>query len=599
MYSNSTLASQRKNSNYRPRRLSGVKGLLLCFLLLLPFSNAAHAQFTTGTASGQIIITGYTGSGGAVSIPSRINGLPVASIGFEAFLNATSLTSITIPDSVTTIGEYAFYNCPNLRGIYFQGNAPYLGGFYMFYGDYNAIVYYLAGTTGWSYSLGTLSTVPFYYAFTIAKGQVSIIQYTGSSSALTIPGTIDGLSVTSVGAEAFHNNNRLTSVVIPNSVTSIGDNAFAGCTGLINVTIPGNVTSIGNSAFYSCTKLTGVTIPNKVINLGISAFSYCKGLTSVTIPDSVTNIGNGAFSYCTALSSAVFRGNAPTMGTGIFDADAPAFTLYYFNGKSGFATPFWKGYPTVNTGSYYINFSGWIPLWDISGSYSGDIGQNIGLDFSVTQDSSGRLGGGVGGTVNSDDGNGNLMSGTITSLTGTVKSSGTHTLVSMTILDSGTGTVNVGKPPVSLIHDMTFTETIKFNAEISGTSLFVTGGSSSAKETDHATGKKLTRSTTIHSGATLALPPDVTGDWNMTLDLIPGGTKYTGTATAQTSTSGTAALYATGTYTAKTNTSSLNLKGTGGSSLNLVVTTKGSNVTVQSVNGKLYGQTLNYKRKAP
>jgi hypothetical protein len=123
--------------------------LLALLLLLLPAATQA-ADYTYTTNSGTITITGYTGPGGAVTIPSTINGLPVIGIGGDAFRDCTSLSSVTVPDSVTSIGvgafavctsltsitipnnvtsigHWAFYGCTSLDGIYFQGNAPSVG----------------------------------------------------------------------------------------------------------------------------------------------------------------------------------------------------------------------------------------------------------------------------------------------------------------------------------------------------------------------------------------------------------------------------------------------------------------------------------------
>jgi hypothetical protein len=115
--------------------------------------------YTYTTNNGAITITGYTGSGGAVTIPNTINGLPVTAIGSGAFQNCASLTSVTIPASVTNIADTAFQNCDSLFGVYFLGNAPSLGGPNVFSGDNNAIGYNAAGTTGWGLTFGGLTMV--------------------------------------------------------------------------------------------------------------------------------------------------------------------------------------------------------------------------------------------------------------------------------------------------------------------------------------------------------------------------------------------------------------------------------------------------------
>ena len=157
-------------------------------------------------------------------------------------------------------------------------------------------------------------------------------------------------SVTSIGDYAFYDCSGLTSVTIPDSVTSIGDGAFSYCSGLVSisvdsgnanyksvnglllskdgktlilgvngdVTIPDGVTSIGSSAFEGCSGLTSVTIPNSVTSIGRYAFEDCSGLTHVTIPNSVTSIGDGAFSYCSGLTSATIGNSVTSIGDDAF-----------------------------------------------------------------------------------------------------------------------------------------------------------------------------------------------------------------------------------------------------------------------------------------
>ena len=134
---------------------------------------------------------------------------------------------------------------------------------------------------------------------------------------VTIPSTLGGKPVTSIGSSAFYDCNGLTSVAIPDRVTSIGDQAFAGCKGLTGVRIPAGVTSIGNGAFKVC-GLTSVTIPDSVASIGASAFYDCISLESVRIGNSVTNIGAGAFCYCPSLMSVTIPDSVTSIGTSAF-----------------------------------------------------------------------------------------------------------------------------------------------------------------------------------------------------------------------------------------------------------------------------------------
>ena len=124
-----------------------------------------------------------------------------------------------------------------------------------------------------------------------------------ASGALTIPGTIDGKKVTSIGWWAFEDCSKLTSITIPESVTRIGYNAFYKCSSLTNITIPNSVTSIGDETFCGCSSLTSITIPNSVTSIGKKVFFDCINLTNITIPNSVTSIGDEAFEYCRSLKS--------------------------------------------------------------------------------------------------------------------------------------------------------------------------------------------------------------------------------------------------------------------------------------------------------
>ena len=143
-----------------------------------------------------------------------------------------------------------------------------------------------------------------YYTYTVTGGKATITDCdTSISGEVTIPSTLGGYSVTSIGQSAFYGCTRLTGLTIPDSVTSIGHAAFGVCKGLTNLTIPDSVTNIGQGAFNGCTGLTILTIPDSVTSIGDDAFNGCTGLTSVTIPDSVKSIGASAFNRCTGLTS--------------------------------------------------------------------------------------------------------------------------------------------------------------------------------------------------------------------------------------------------------------------------------------------------------
>ena len=203
----------------------------------------------------------------------------VTSIGKEAFYWRDDLTSITIPDSVTKIGERAF-SSSRLTSVTMGDFVTEIGG------------------SAFSNCSRLTSVIIPNNVTTIRQYAFS---YCTSLSSVTIPD-----SVIEIESSAFFNCSCLTSLTIGDGLTTIGEDAFSYCTSLSSVTIPDSVTTIGNSVFNYCWGLTSVTIPDGVTNIGYKAFFNCRNLTSVTIGDSVTTIGYNAFHYCINLQE--FKG---------------------------------------------------------------------------------------------------------------------------------------------------------------------------------------------------------------------------------------------------------------------------------------------------
>ncbi len=159
-----------------------------------------------------------------------------------------------------------------------------------------------------------------YYTYTVSNGEATITDCdTSIGGDVTIPSTLGGYPVTSIGNYAFENCTSFTSITIPDSVTSLGGCAFYNCKSLTSAIIGNGVTSIDVDAFYNCTSLTSVTIGDSVTSIGDWAFSYCSSLTSITIPDSVTSIGSYAFYNCDSLTSVTIPDSVTSIGDWAFE----------------------------------------------------------------------------------------------------------------------------------------------------------------------------------------------------------------------------------------------------------------------------------------
>ena len=234
----------------------------------------------------------------------------IKQIAGSAFSGCAGLSSITIPNSVTSIGIGAFEGCSCLKSPAYNAHCFA----YMptsYQGDY-VIPEGIKQIAGSAFRgcVGLTSV-------TIPNSLTSIGDFAFyECSSLTSVTTGNGL--TSIGYYAFYGCSSLTSVTTGNGLTSIGDYAFDGCSGLTSITIPNSVTSIGECAFYGCSGLKSINIPNSLTSIERHTFDGCSSLTSITIPNSVTSIGYSAFSRCSGLTSV-------TIGNSVESIDYYAF----------------------------------------------------------------------------------------------------------------------------------------------------------------------------------------------------------------------------------------------------------------------------------
>lgn len=215
----------------------------------------------------------------------------ILSIGKLAFYDCSSLSNVDIPEGVTSIGDGAFRKCSNLAGILIPSSVKNIG---------RGAFEYCTKLSSANIPNG-VETID--YVFSVCRNLTSI----------TIPNSVKSIDGT------FSSCESLTNIEIPSSVTNIGSSAFYGCTNLSNITIPNSVKTIGRMAFYGCDSLTNIEIPSSVTTIEMEAFLYCCNLISITIPNSVTIIEEGVFQYCSSLTNVVIPTSVTSIGINAFN----------------------------------------------------------------------------------------------------------------------------------------------------------------------------------------------------------------------------------------------------------------------------------------
>ena len=258
---------------------------------------------------------------GDIIIPEKVKGNDgveyiVTTFADNCFAYCSGMTSIIIPSSVKSLGNYCFWDCSGMTSITIPSSVTSLG-------DY-------CFASCWSL---TSITIPSSITSLSAKCFASCLSLTS----ITIPSSVTSLgdkcfhncsgltsinipsSVKSLGKECFVECRNLTSITIPSSVKSLGEDCFWGCSGLTSIAIPSSVTSLGKNCFRGCSGLTSIDLPSSVTSLDYYCFSGCSGLTSITIPSSVTTLGPYCFSGCSGLTSIIIPSSVTSLGGGCFN----------------------------------------------------------------------------------------------------------------------------------------------------------------------------------------------------------------------------------------------------------------------------------------
>jgi hypothetical protein len=298
----------------------------------------AGVDFVTLQNGSTITITGYSGPGGAVTIPNALFGRPVTKIGDSAFYGSTNLTNITIPNSITNIGKMAFQYCVNLSNIDIPDSVTSIGP---------AMFYKCPKLTSarLSSSIKTIGLYMFYECtalttITIPDSVIDIREFSFSGCS-GLKSICIGNSVSSIDMHAFADCTGLMNLTIPSSVTRLGEFAFGSCYSLTNINFPDNFPKIDDVAFGWCTGLTNVTLPKNITSIGDWSFGFCSNLVSIVIPASVTRIDVEAFTRCTSMTGIYYEGNAPALVGAIEPANtATNMIVYYRPGTTGWGSTF-------------------------------------------------------------------------------------------------------------------------------------------------------------------------------------------------------------------------------------------------------------------
>ena len=292
-------------------------------------STGVFGDFGYSLTETGVTITDYTGAGGAVTIPAEIEGSPVVAIGSSVF-SGEALTAITLPSTLTSIGNYAFQNCDGLTSVVLPDSLTTLGSYAFRNCTALASITYPKGLTSVG-SRGAFSGCTALKQVTVPEGVTALPNYVfyncASLEGVSLPSTL-----TVIGSNAFRNCTGLTGLTLPQGLEEIGTYAFAGCSNLASVVFPDNLTTLGSNAFQDCASLEGVSLPGSLTAIGSYAFRDCTGLTVLTLPQGLEEIGTYAFAGCSDLASVVFPDSLTTLGSHAFQNCTALASITYPKG---------------------------------------------------------------------------------------------------------------------------------------------------------------------------------------------------------------------------------------------------------------------------
>ena len=242
------------------------------------------------------------------------------------YLNDVPVTDLIIPDSVTSIGDYAFRNCTGLKSVTIPDTVTEIGYDAFANGSADLTIYGNIGTAAEYYCKTDGVRFRAIYEYTLLSDDtIRVTKCNLIERQLVIPSTIGGKSVSQIGEWLFLNNSSITSVTLPDSLTRIGKGAFYSCVELKTVTMGNNVTEIGESAFEKCLFLEQINLSSKLKTIGDEAFYDCRRLKQLNLPNTLTTIGEEAFTNCRSLTELVIPkgvqniGNEESVGFGMFE----------------------------------------------------------------------------------------------------------------------------------------------------------------------------------------------------------------------------------------------------------------------------------------